>query len=235
MKAVFVHGFGCWAADWDQTVNSLSGELDCIAVDLAGHGARAAESGPYTLHGAAREIADRLKDERAILVGHSMGTRIVTEIAGAAPEVAGALVLVDGSCVPGEPDPDPVLDLDEAALFGLSPEQRQGVVERVKRLPPDAARGYLNDMARWDREEAEFHIRAVRCPVRLVQSTNYTRPPDCRRLPISEQSDSLWFDFWSQTEHCVIDRVENAGHYLPIERPEAVTAAVRSTLTAIAS
>lgn len=224
MKVVFVHGFGCHAGDWSACIDQLSSELECLAVDLPGHGERATDDGPYTLNRAAQEIGDSLGDGKTVLVGHSMGTRIVTRIAAAYPQAVQALVLVDGSCVPvplGK-------EADFVALHGLTRQQRKAVIERASNLPEEVTAGYTTDMTRWDAQEADQTIASTRCPARLLQSTNYTRPPDCRRLPIDQQPDSLWFDLWQRLPGTVIERISGAGHHLPVERPGDVAREIRA-------
>lgn len=221
-NVVLVHGFGCWAGDWDAVVERLPGEVTCHVPELAGHGQRAAEAGPYTLDRAAQEIGESLDGDAVVLVGHSMGTRIAIQIAAQYTQSVRALVLIDGSCLPDDPKPEPEYVLDEVSLYGLTPDQRRAVVDRAARLSKQASDGWINDSALWDRDEAAQSVNAVHCPVHLLQSTNFTRPPDCRRRPIKDQPESLWFDMWTHFPACTIQCIERAGHYLPIERPELV-------------
>jgi pimeloyl-ACP methyl ester carboxylesterase len=81
---VLVHGLGARQASWDPVLPGLVATREVVTVDLPGHGATAALSGPLTL--------DRLTDELqswlvaqdlagADLVGSSMGARMVLELA----------------------------------------------------------------------------------------------------------------------------------------------------------
>jgi pimeloyl-ACP methyl ester carboxylesterase len=81
---VFVHGFGCAHSDWDAQVAHLSPRHQTVAVDLRGHGASPGTPDECSIdqHGAdVAEIMRALALPPAVLVGHSMGCRVVVEAA----------------------------------------------------------------------------------------------------------------------------------------------------------
>ena len=97
---VVVHGYSAEGVLYAQTLSRLvSMGFKVIAVDTAGHGATAA------LQGRGRNlrdyadllgrIIDHLGIRRAVLAGHSMGGRLVTELAAEQPDRAIAVVLLD--------------------------------------------------------------------------------------------------------------------------------------------
>src|ERR1700730_3210957 len=97
---VFVHGFGCAHTDWDVQIAHLSPRLRTIAVDLRGHGASpgtAAECSTERYGADVAEVMRALALPPAILVGHSMGCRVVTEAALQAPAQTAGVILIDGS------------------------------------------------------------------------------------------------------------------------------------------
>ena len=97
MKSIFIHGFGGAPEHWDDLLAELPSTLRGHVVTLPGHASRAAEPGPFSIEHAAQEIADECRDEPVMLIGHSMGARIATEITHRKPHAVGALVLIDGS------------------------------------------------------------------------------------------------------------------------------------------
>src|SRR5689334_14883548 len=85
---VFVHGFACAHSDWDRQVAHLSSKHQTVAVDLRGHGASAGTDQDCSIerHGAdVAEVMGALRLPPSVLVGHSMGCRVVIEAALQAP------------------------------------------------------------------------------------------------------------------------------------------------------
>ena len=95
---VLVHGFLDHAGTWDEVAARLTGHI--VAPDLRGHG-QSAWCGPTETYHFAEYIADldalvTALGGRAIVVGHSLGGTIASTWAGARPERAAGLVVVDG-------------------------------------------------------------------------------------------------------------------------------------------
>ncbi|WP_328907784.1 alpha/beta hydrolase [Streptomyces sp. NBC_00234] len=95
---VFVHGTRFSAGQWSKQLASLQGEFRVAAVDLPGHGARAAE--PWSLDAATETIAtavESLDRGPALVVGHSLGGYASLEFARRSPELLRGLVLAGAS------------------------------------------------------------------------------------------------------------------------------------------
>lgn len=122
---VVIHGFGGEGILYAQTLARLvrSG-FKVITIDAPGHGRSGAVplwSGFDRYTSLVSETLDHLGVERAILVGHSMGGRVVSELAAAEPGRVIAVVLIDA--IVGEVW-DRMVDLFRAApplyaAFGL--------------------------------------------------------------------------------------------------------------------
>jgi 2-succinyl-6-hydroxy-2,4-cyclohexadiene-1-carboxylate synthase len=98
---VLLHGFGGTRRAWDGVAARLDPERYLpLALDLPGHGARAGQSPSFE---ACAELVLTAGPERFTLCGYSLGGRIALQIALAAPERVGRLVLVSTS--PGIEDP----------------------------------------------------------------------------------------------------------------------------------
>ncbi len=98
LPVVLVHGFLDHAGTWDEVAEHLPGWR--VAPDLRGHG-QSAWCGPTETYHFAEYVADldalvTALGGRAIVVGHSLGGTIVSTWAGARPERAAGLVIVDG-------------------------------------------------------------------------------------------------------------------------------------------
>lgn len=99
---VLAHGFSLASGLYVQALSRLAsmGFL-VVAVDMAGHGTSTEVAGrPDDLDEYRRFMADVLDElgiRRSVLVGHSLGGRLMAELAAAEPERAVALVLVDAA------------------------------------------------------------------------------------------------------------------------------------------
>jgi pimeloyl-ACP methyl ester carboxylesterase len=106
LPLVLVHGFTAEGILYAQTLSRLVRMgFKVIAIDVAGHGAtQGLPTGGDDLASYTRLLArvlDELGVRRAVLAGHSMGGRLVTQLAATQPDRAIAVVLIDavvGEC-----------------------------------------------------------------------------------------------------------------------------------------
>ena len=106
LPVVLVHGFTAEGILYAQTLSRLVAMgFKVVAIDVAGHGAtQGLPTGGDDLESYTRLLArvlDELGVRRAVLAGHSMGGRLVAQLAAADPERAIAVVLIDavvGEC-----------------------------------------------------------------------------------------------------------------------------------------
>lgn len=100
---VFVHGWTCNMTFWRGQVPAFESRTRVILIDLPGHGESDKPHVDYTMDLFARSIDAVLRDagvERAVLVGHSMGTPVIRQFYRKYPEKTLALVIVDGALRP---------------------------------------------------------------------------------------------------------------------------------------
>ena len=99
---VFAHGTRLTRAAWAAQLDALAGEFRAIAVDLPGHGARAAEN--FTLDGAVDVVAATIREQaaggRAVVVGLSLGGYVAMALAAREPECVRGLVLAGATAEP---------------------------------------------------------------------------------------------------------------------------------------
>src|SRR5206468_3612485 len=96
---IFVHGFACSLDDWEEQLRSLSPQFRCVALDLPGHGhsAQPETISIETLATAVNRVKDRIAAPSTILVGHSMGCRVITDAFQQSGATVSGIVFVDGS------------------------------------------------------------------------------------------------------------------------------------------
>ncbi len=249
---VFVHGFGCARSDWDDTVAHLAPRHDTIAVDLGGHGA--SPGGPehtrIETHG--QDVADLLVAldlPPAILVGHSMGCRIVMEAADRAPGHVKALILVDGSRLgesgsrSHEGRAKAIADAGYAnaarAAFGqmFGPDydkaKAQVIIDRAVARPPEIAGPLFADIGRYDAENFDRITRSVRVPMLAIQTTQTLS--DGRRLPLQVGQTTAYLDALRHAvKDLVVEIIPGIGHFPQLERPAETNAMIDAFLHRLA-
>ena len=99
---LMLHGLSSNARYWDRTAAHLSGRR-IVALDQRGHGltGSAPGAGPdrYAMHellADAAFVVAELELGRPVVVGHSWGAAVALELAAGHPDLASALVFVDG-------------------------------------------------------------------------------------------------------------------------------------------
>jgi aminoacrylate hydrolase len=120
---VLVHGFGSQLGCWNPLVPALDRDHRVLRMDLTGFGRSSRYSdGDYSREGLAALVLammDHVGMERAVLVGHSMGTAVVLTVALQEPERVERLVLAA-----------PWLYEDQVP-WGLRDARRPGVGEMI--------------------------------------------------------------------------------------------------------
>lgn len=94
---VLVHGIGVSARSYGPTAVELAGHGDVHLIDLAGYGRAPRPDRDLTIADHAELVARYLADQNLdhpVVVGHSMGTQVVAELAAAHPEQVDHIVLI---------------------------------------------------------------------------------------------------------------------------------------------
>ena len=81
---VFVHGWNLDKSIWNNQVKVFSPKYKVVTIDLAGHGESGMNRKNYSMELFGQDVADvvnKLKLEKVILVGHSMGGSVILEAA----------------------------------------------------------------------------------------------------------------------------------------------------------
>ncbi|OGA41635.1 MAG: hypothetical protein A3G28_01945 [Betaproteobacteria bacterium RIFCSPLOWO2_12_FULL_68_19] len=225
---VFVHGFTCSHEDWRFQVAHFSQANEVVACDLRGHGAtpgRAHECSIEHYGGDVAALLAHLELGNAVLVGHSMGCRVVLEAARLDPERIAGVVLIDGSRVGSA-----AAQAGGYAAF-VEPLVRQmflrpcaeadAAVERALRLPADLGSALWASMVRWDLERMDAALAALRAPAMAIQSTYLDA--ERRRVPLGPGETTPWLELLRERlKDVAIEVVPGVGHFTQLEAPGAV-------------
>ena len=96
---VLIHGWSCNLENWRDQIPDLAKRNRVIALDLPGHGQSDKPQIAYTMDLFANAIDAVMRDakvERAVLVGHSMGTPVARQFYRKYPQKTLGIVIVDG-------------------------------------------------------------------------------------------------------------------------------------------
>ena len=226
---VFVHGFGCALADWDAQVAHFSPRHQTVAVDLRGHGHSPGTPAECALECYGADVVEVMRALRlppAVLVGHSMGCRVVTEAARQAPEHTAAVVQVDGSQF--APAMAAFLQQRFAEPQGLArmvnemfndmftarsdKAVMESVIDRASRLPQPIAERLLADMQRYDVERLPAALASLRVPVMALQTT-YSNEKRERRSMSSGQTTPYLDMLRANVAAVRIEVLPDTGHF----------------------
>lgn len=250
---VFVHGFGCARSDWDLQVAHLRGRVETLALDLGGHGTTpgTAAHGRIETHGGdVAALLAELAIDRAILVGHSMGCRVVTHAMTTAPDRVAGLVLVDGSrfgpagSMAYEERQKRVAEIGYRAfieplfaqmfLSDSDPAVSRPIVERALALPEAIAGNLFPNIGRWDSEYFDAAFSRVRVPLLAIQTT-YMTPAGQRAPMVKGQTSPYLDDVRLLVPGARVEIIPDVGHFPQIERAAEVNALLDGFLAAVKS
>jgi len=100
---VLIHGWTCNLDNWRDAIPDLAKRNRVIAIDLPGHGQSDKPEAAYTMDLFARAVDAVMREakvERAVLVGHSMGTPVARQFYRKYPQKTLGIVIVDGALLP---------------------------------------------------------------------------------------------------------------------------------------
>ena len=237
---IFVHGFACTLDDWDAQVRELSPRFRCAALDLPGHGGSPMPStvSIATMAEAVNMVKHQIGSQRAILIGHSMGCRVIMEAFRQSPINTVGLVFVDGSFVGGG---DPAAAIQKAKdavdrvgidafterlfndmfLEDSDVKLRERLVARAKGVNASFREELFLDLIRWDQDNAKDLLKRITIPALVLQSTFFNS--DLKRAPIRAGMTTPWMDLVaSLVQNSEAKIIPGAGHFAMIEAAPAV-------------
>ena len=234
----FVHGFACTSDDWRAQLEHFQKTNEVVACDLRGHGktpGRPHECSIEHYGGDVAALVNNLELKRFVLIGHSMGCRVVLEAARLIPERTVGVVLVDGSRN-ATSDPDAAEAAARAAIekngyaafaemlfrqmFFTPSAQADAIVQRAVRSSAEFGPHLWPRTSRWDAGSMDAAFDALRCPVLAIQSTTRDFATLKRRM-LKRGETSPWLDYLT-SRGARVEIVPDVGHFTQIEAPEEV-------------
>jgi pimeloyl-ACP methyl ester carboxylesterase len=246
---VFVHGFGCGLTDWDSQVAHLSPLYKTIAVDLRGHGRSPASAADCSIERYGADVAELMRAlslPPAVLVGHSLGCRVVTEAALQAPAYTAGVVLVDGSQFASAMEATLTATFAQPNGFALmvggmfrdmfhAKADRAvvaAVAARVQRLPREVGEKMMLDLQRYDKWRLTASYGCLRVPVMAIQTT-YTNEKRERKSLQAGQTTPYLEMLRGAVPSARIEVIEETGHFPQLEEPARTNALLDSFLASV--
>ena len=179
----------------------------------------------------------------AVLVGHSMGCRVVIEAALQAPALTAGVVLVDGSQFSAAMAP--VLmerfatpdgyETTTRAMFNDMFTTRSdtavaaSVIDRATRLPRPIGERLMTDMLRYDVGRLTASLAGLRVPVLALQTTRMNEKRE--RTSLKKGQTTPYLDMLrANVANARVQIIEDTGHFPQLDESALTNAAIDSFL-----
>ncbi len=235
---VLLHYYAGSRREWAAVAAALAPRHRCVAADLRGQGDSPAPPDGYTVADGADDVAAlvaALALPRYVLVGHSMSGKLAVALAARRPPGLVGLVLV----APSPPTPEPMTEESRAHTLASYGDRAAAVAtaHRITRRPlaPALFDEVVDDSLRtsraawdaWMRAGSREDISAVtpRIDVPTLVVAGGEDPVMDRGMLEREVRDRI-----AGARMAVVDEV---GHLVPLEAPEALAAQLRGFVGAL--
>jgi pimeloyl-ACP methyl ester carboxylesterase len=248
----FVHGFACGWRDWAAQIDALKSSFQILAIDLPGHGDSQWDPDNVGVGPAGASVAQllaQLELSDVILVGHSMGCRVIMSALEHAPERVSGLAFIDGSWI-GRGDPEALYESTRAKMMkpdypevvarlfrqmfteNTDPATRDASIARAGQMMQSVGASYYASMTAWDAGRTEQLITTTNVPILVVQSTYLNEAT--QRVLLQTGESTPWLDLVRQVQpNARIHVIPGVGHFNMIEAAEETTALLREFVSEI--
>ncbi|HVU38030.1 MAG TPA: alpha/beta hydrolase [Opitutales bacterium] len=235
---VFVHGYTCDHADWRFQLADLAKDHTVVACDLRGHGqtpGRPADCSVETYGADVVELLAALELKEVILVGHSLGCRVVLEAAQRQLARLAGVVLIEGFW-PNLESPkhlertmhDKISAMGFAgfiterftAMFPFPNVYAEPILARARRMPPEIGANVLARAFWWDGLKLDPALAGLKLPALVIQSAFGAS----RLVHETESLDRMR----RLKPDAQIEVVPGVGHFTQLEAPETVGQLIRA-------
>lgn len=224
---VLVPGLLCDETVWQPVVDMFSGQLPILIGDC---------STQDSITQMAKDVLNSVEGD-LFVAGHSMGARVAMEIVRQAPDRVKKLLLADTGVHPKndseEAKREVMLDLaNDHGMRALADKWLPPMVH-PDRLGDNKLMGALTQMV--ERKSAQLHVRQITALLNRPNALSMLGDISCPTLLVTGRQDS-----WSPVEqheamlphlnNARLVVIEDAGHFAPLEQPEAFVSVVEDWL-----
>jgi len=252
---IFVHGFGCSHRIWDRQIPALAAGRTIIACDLRGHGESEGCAVDCSIELLGRDVAEltRSLGKRAgtVLIGHSLGCRVVLQAYLDAPGSVMGLVLIDGSWTNSADYSRSVQSVEEriqqfgyaafvqgeiAQMFPVNSGEalREEIGAEAAKLPESIGRPLFLNTMEWDARQMEAALGRVTVPLLILQSTVVMA--DRTRVTLTSGMSTPWLNLVRRVVGTVqIEIIPGVGHFAMLEAADRVNEAMDGFVKSLAA
>ena len=228
---VFIHGLSCDMTSWRAQAPAFDGKARMLFVDLPGHGKSDRPAGDYTMDRFAAAVDAVMRDagvERALLVGHSMGTPVARQFWRKHPAKTLGIAAVDGALRSYFKDQAQV-DAFVARFSGPDYEKSMSGFFESAFTPstPDSVKADVRKMAAAGLPQPV----AVSAMKGMFDPAIWTDDPIRTPLLVLVAKGPMWSaDYFAYVRtlnpDATIVEIADAGHFVMLERPAETNAAL---------
>jgi len=198
---------------------------------------------------AVNRVKDRIAAPSTILVGHSMGCRVIVDAFQQSGATVSGLVFVDGSFLGSDLQSamkSIKAAIDRAGMDAFTqrffndmflesgdPELRERLIARAQGLNARFREELFLDLVRWDATKLRDALRRISVPALVLQSTYMNS--DLKRVSLPLGMTTPWMNAVAslvQNSHARV--IPNAGHMTMIEAAQTVNDAIQEFAAHIA-
>lgn len=235
LALVFLHYWGGSSRTWSQVIRKLEHGFYCIAYDQKGAGLSEAPATGYTLEESAKDVITLIHQlglTDYVLIGHSMGAKIVQLVASTQPRGLLAIILV------GPAPPSPLIlpeplrtmvvhaydneenirkTIEQLTLIPLSMDIQKLIVEDSLRVSEGLKKAWPDEISHQDISDA---VTRIRVPCLVIGGINDPEDPEKHNKR----------ELVTKIKGAQLALVPAVGHLLPLEAPEVLADHIRSFL-----
>lgn len=249
---LFVHGYCRSQEDWENQIDHFQSGHHVVACDLPGHGKSECGLGQVSIEGFAARVAEIIGEAQlspVVLVGHSMGCRVILQAYMERPHDVIGLVLIDGSwCSAANFSLTRARVLAAIAEHGYEwflqrefeemfvptsdPILKRRVVAEALTMPRTVGEPLLLRTFEWDATHMEQALSRVAVPLLVLQSTalNVGR----RRVPLKEGDTTPWLQLVRKLVPAAQTLIfPGIGHFCMVEAPSQINRAIRQFVASL--
>lgn len=242
---LFVHGYCRSHEDWDIQVDHFRASHRVVVCDLPGHGRSQCVPDQISIEGFAARVASVIGEARlspVVLIGHSMGCRIVLQTYLNRPQDVVGVVLIDGSwCsagnfsgMRGRVTADFASlgyqqflqrEFEEMFVPTSDPLLKRRIVTEALTMPRAVGEPLLLRALEWDATHIEEALSRIAVPLLVLQSTalNVER----RRATLKEGETTPWLELVRKLVPGVqVHVLPGIGHFSMLEAPSQINRAI---------
>jgi pimeloyl-ACP methyl ester carboxylesterase len=249
---LFIHGLATYAPSWKKNIDQLQQHYRCIAIDLPGNGLSSRGDYPYGINffaGCVYDLIRKLQLKNLTIVGHSMGGQVALTILANEPTAAEKLVL----CAPAgfetftiiertlytsgisffdmfSTDENSLRQTIHSSFYHFMQEGRHmtdDLINLMKQYPMKEYRKMIDGCIHGMLNEPVYDmLPRIQQPTLVMFGEYDALVPN--KLIHHTNTRQLAEDGVKRMPHAQLEMIPNCGHFLQIEKTDAVNLLIRN-------